>query len=63
MKYHVEKRGYSRKPWRVVTEDGRELYARQRFDHPYLGMTVIDGPVAFDRKRDAVAWITSNSQA
>jgi len=40
---------------RGVVAEGTEVWLPEVFDHPMLGETVINGPVAFDRKRDAVA--------
>lgn len=48
----IERRPYSRKPWRLVTSKGAEIYVRQAFDHPDLGATVIDGPVCGDTKAE-----------
>jgi hypothetical protein len=58
--YRVEKQGYSAGPWRVLyTANGEQVYRREVFDHPQLGRINIAGPVCFDRKRDAVAWIAA----
>lgn len=48
----IERRGYSRAPWRLVTASGAEVYVRQAFDHPDLGKTLIDGPVCGDTKAE-----------
>lgn len=75
--YQIVKMSYSSKPWRVVTvpcplgeghspsgcRNGCELYRDEVFDHPNLGQIVIAGPVAFDRKRDAVVWLTAQRAA
>lgn len=55
--YRVEKQSYSRGAWRVLNSAGEQVYRNQMFDHPFLGHILIAGPVCFDRKRDAVAWI------
>lgn len=61
--FRVEKQGYSRGPWRVLwAETGEQVFQQERFDHPYLGPMVIDGPVCFDRKRDAVAWVEAKRE-
>ena len=31
---HIEKRSYSRAPWRLVTKDGREVTTAVPFTHP-----------------------------
>jgi len=71
----VVKLGYSRRPWRVVLRPCPagdlhrpsrcvcELWEPEVFDHPMLGRTVIDGPLAFERKRDAVAYVNSQEKA
>lgn len=55
--YRVEKQSYSRGAWRVLDRNGEQVYRREMFDHPMLGVIPLDGPVCFDRKRDAVAWV------
>ena len=60
--YRVEKQPYSRGAWRVLhAHDGSQVYRNQVFDHPFMGLIQIAGPVCFDRKRDALAWIESQS--
>ena len=57
--YLVEKRNYSRGTWRVVyAATGEQVWQFEQIDHPYLGRTTIPMPVCFNRKHDAVAWIT-----
>lgn len=65
----VKKLGYSINPWRIVRDPcpagpehrtaGRclvcEVYAPEVLDHPTLGRIVVDGPLSYPRKRDAVA--------
>ena len=48
----VEKRGYSARPWRIVTSDGQELYTWAA--HPSPDSPPYKQPMAYDRKRDAV---------
>jgi hypothetical protein len=56
--YRVEKQSYSRGAWRVLdAATGEQVYRREMFDHPFLGKILLAGPVCFDRKRDAVAWV------
>lgn len=59
MSFRVEKRDYSRGSWRVLDSDGEQVWRKERFDHPTLGAMVIDGPVCFERKRDALAWVAA----
>ncbi len=61
MAYRVEKQSYSHGAWRVLdAETGAQVVRRELFDHPFLGPIVIDGPVCFERKRDAVAWVAEH---
>lgn len=53
----IEKQGYSSGPWRVLWADSREQVWRPDI-HPTLGYATTS-PAAFDRKRDAQAWIAS----
>jgi hypothetical protein len=56
--YRVEKQSYSRGAWRVLDADtGEQVYRNEVFDHPFMGRINLSGPVCFDRKRDAVAWV------
>lgn len=41
----IEKKNYSAAPWRLVTQEGREVYWPVAFDHPAIGMTVINHPI------------------
>lgn len=59
MSFRVEKRGYSRGAWRVLDSTGAQVWRKELFNHPTLGAMVIDGPVCFDRKRDALAWVVA----
>lgn len=60
-KYRIEKQGYSRGAWRVLYETGEQVWEERLFDHPQMGATMISGPVCFDRKRDAAAWIAADA--
>jgi len=51
--YTIQKLGYSSRPWRLL-RNGNEVYAKEKFDHPNLGMMVIDSPVAADTKTELV---------
>lgn len=48
----IEKRGYSRKPWRLITSAGLEVWLPAGFDHPDIGVTVISEPVCGDTKAE-----------
>lgn len=41
----IERRSYSRQPWRLVTESGTEVAAPVPFEHPSIGWTVIVEPI------------------
>lgn len=51
----IEKLSYSRAPWRLVTSDGKEVYAPQAMDHPSIGPTVFNGPVCGESKTECTA--------
>jgi hypothetical protein len=50
----IERLNYSRHPWRLLDNEGREVYVPQAFDHPALGMTVHSGPVCGATKTECV---------
>lgn len=53
MAYHIERRGYSACPWRIVDDDGDELYVWR--DHPSdPNLPRILEPLAFDTQREAL---------
>ena len=61
--YRVEKQDYSRGAWRVLNAaTGAQVWRNKIFNHPNLGKIYMQGPVCFERKRDAVAWISSQEQ-
>lgn len=60
--YRVEKQHYSAGAWRVLTADGVQVWQHGiEFEHVHLGTITISGPVCFDRKRDALAWVAAQS--
>lgn len=42
----IKKMQYSAHPWRLLTDDGKEVMAPQNFSHPDLGMTSAMMPVS-----------------
>lgn len=50
----IEKRNYSRSPWRLVTDGGQEVEARVPFEHPTLGWTVIQQPISGETKAECI---------
>ena len=61
IEYTIEKQSYSRGAWRVLNAaTGEQIYRNETFDHPFMGSIQIAGPVCFDRKRDAAAWIEAD---
>ena len=54
----VQKLGYSRAPWRIVTADGLEVTRTVMFDHPGRGPMPLE-EAGYDRKRDAVAGLAA----
>jgi hypothetical protein len=62
--FRVEKQSYSRGAWRVLdAATGEQVYRREIFDHPFMGKINLAGPVCFDRKRDAVAWVEAQQES
>lgn len=54
MTWKVEKRSYSSNPWRLIDENGSEVYNDVTFDHPDLGKCKIDMPVCGPTKQSVV---------
>ncbi len=50
----IEKRNYSRSPWRLVTDEGKEVTAKMPFEHPTLGWTYVDEIICGDTKAECV---------
>ena len=46
----IEKKNYSRKPWRLLTSEGKEVQAKVEFDHPDIGKTWILESISGDTK-------------
>ena len=42
----IEKRNYSRSPWRLIDNNGREVQWQRPMKHPDLGQTWVTEPVA-----------------
>jgi hypothetical protein len=62
--YRVERQDYSRGAWRVLhAPTGEQVWRRERVDHPNMGPIVIDGPVCFERKCDALVWVKAQELA
>ena len=60
--YRVEKQDYSAGKWRVLhATTGEQVWQQYVFDHVHSGKIVIPGPVCFNLKRDAVAWVRDHS--
>lgn len=47
----IERLNYSREPWRLVTSGGGQVYRWVEFDHPGVGMTAIQAPIAGATRR------------
>ena len=52
MKLTIEKKGYSSKPWRLITGEGREVEIPVVMDHPMIGKTIITQSVSGNTKRE-----------
>lgn len=59
--FRVEKQAYSHGAWRVLDADGAQVWTSQVIEHASMGTIAVPGPVCFDRKRDALAWVEANT--
>lgn len=50
----IQKFPYSRGAWRLVNSQGQEVVWRKPFDHPGLGMTVLDQTICGDTKAECM---------
>jgi hypothetical protein len=51
MKLEIKRLGYSSNPWRLLYDNGEEVYTVQTFDHPMMGGPIsCHGPVCADTK-------------
>lgn len=50
----IEKCGYSRSPWRLIDNNGREVYWQRPMKHPDLGQTWVNEPVMGDTKAECI---------
>jgi hypothetical protein len=48
----IEKRNYSRSPWRLIDNNGREVYWERPMKHADLGTTWVSEPVMGDTKAE-----------
>lgn len=48
----IEKRGYSRSPWRLIDNNGNEVYWQRPMKHADLGMTYVTEPVCGATKQE-----------
>lgn len=46
----IERRNYSRSPWRLIDNNGREVFWQRPMKHPDLGNTWVTEPVMGDTK-------------
>jgi hypothetical protein len=51
MTWKIEKRSYSSNPWRLVDENGHEVYEEVTMDHPDLGKSRVSMPVCGNTKQ------------
>ena len=50
----IEKRNYSRSPWRLISSDGKELQWERPMKHPDLGQTWVTEPVMGGTKAECL---------
>lgn len=51
----IEKRNYSRSPWRLIDNNGNEVYAQKPMKHADLGHTFVTEPVCGATKAECIA--------
>lgn len=51
----IERRNYSRAPWRLIDNNGREVYWQKPMDCPSLGKTWVSAPVCGDTKAECIS--------
>jgi hypothetical protein len=54
---HIEKMSYSRSPWRLINNNGKEVYWSRPMDHPDLGMTWVKEPVCGRTKQECIDFV------
>lgn len=50
----IEKRNYSSSPWRLVDDDGVEVYEMTTLDHPDCGPSRVSMPVCGATKQEVI---------
>lgn len=50
----IEKRNYSRSPWRLIDNNGREVYWQRPYKHADLGHTFVTEPLCGDTKTEVI---------
>lgn len=55
MKLSIERRNYSRNPWRMVTDTGREVTRYKSFEHPHMGYITVSASVSGATKAACMA--------
>ena len=50
----IEKRNYSRSPWRLIDNNGNEVYWQRPMKHPDLGPTWVTEPLMGDTKAECL---------
>ena len=58
-KWKIEKRSYSSSPWRLIGDDGEEVYQDTMIDHPDLGAQRISMPVCGKTKEEVIEQVLS----
>jgi hypothetical protein len=48
----IEKRSYSRSPWRLIDNNGNEVYWQRPMEHADLGWTYVTEPVCGETKTE-----------
>ena len=57
MTLQIKNLGYSVKPWRLVTSDGKEFTVPKVFEHPDIGFTVITQCISGNTKQECLEMV------
>lgn len=57
MTLQIKNLGYSVKPWRLVTNEGKEFTVPKVFEHPDIGLTVVSECIAGNTKQECLEMV------
>jgi hypothetical protein len=53
----IKNLGYSVKPWRLVTTEGKEFTVPKVFEHPDIGLTVVSECISGNTKQECLEMV------